>query len=267
MDKRLIAGRFAKARDTYEAQAEAQRLIAGHMASLLRRAFPKGEGERVKKLAEIGCGTGIYSRMLLQGFRPERLWLNDLCPEMADRLEGVMRDGAGRVSFTPGDAERIRLPEECDAVTSCSTFQWFADLPAFLHRCSRSLRPGGILAFSTFGPENLREIRRLTGHGLPYPDTASLRRMLEADYTLLHLGEDILSLPFATPRHVLVHLRQTGVTGTGKHGWTRGRLEAFCEAYVRQFPAADGGGVTLTYHPVYVVAQKPGDGKDNVTHY
>ena len=45
----------------------------------------------------------------------------------------------------------------------------------------------------------------------------------------------------------------TGVTGTTGHTWSRGRLADFTQSYTRRFGSAEG--VTLTYHPVYVIAE------------
>ena len=43
----------------------------------------------------------------------------------------------------------------------------------------------------------------------------------------------------------------TGVTGTEKHTWSRGRLQAFCNEYIHRFGSPKG--VSLTYQPIYVI--------------
>ena len=53
---------------------------------------------------------------------------------------------------------------------------------------------------------------------------------------------------------VLYHLKETGVTGTGKQHWTRRELNRFCEEYIRLF--GDNQSVPLTYHPIYIIAKK-----------
>ena len=49
--------------------------------------------------------------------------------------------------------------------------------------------------------------------------------------------------------------KETGVTGTEKKVWTRGRLQTFCNSYTEQFRREDGN-VTLTYHPIYIVTRR-----------
>lgn len=270
IDKTLVAKRFAHARNTYGREARVQQQVAEKMLRLLMEhtgkhsAAPNSTGNTLscpesispfRKVAEFGCGTGCYSRLLLHTLQPESLLLNDLCPEMEECIKDICdRDNKGRVKFMPCDAETLEFPQETDLITSCSTLQWFNDPEAFFLRCHHALAKDGILAFSTFGTENMHQIRRLTGHGLDYLPAKRLQQLLAPHFDVLHAEEEIVSLSFTTPQAVLKHLKQTGVTGTEKRIWTRGRLQRFCEEYIRQFTDADGN-VTLTYHPIYIIAK------------
>lgn len=251
MDKQKIAECFARARQTYDREARVQRHVAEKMLSLLVKTNLKPG--YFSHIAEIGCGTGVFSRLLLHTFHPKKLWLNDLCPEMKQNLADLL--ASSDISFVPGDAEEIAIPPQTRVITSCSTFQWLNDLNAFFQRCFQILPAEGLLAFSTFGPENLREIRTVTGHGLSYLPLVEIEKMLTPGFQLLHTSEEVAALAFPTPTDVLRHLKQTGVTGTEKRIWTRTRLEAFNKAYAHQFTQEDGQ-VSLTYHPLYIIAQK-----------
>lgn len=313
IDKALVARRFAHARDTYGSEARVQQQVAEKMLRLLTvhactsTAAPDGNGDRqqprnaalsFRHIAEFGCGTGCYSRLLLRTLQPETLLLNDLCPEMEECIHDLLTGGrrlprapqAGNasgvlydadvefygaetpsestkvplygsspattaVSFLPCDAETLDFPQGTDLITSCSTLQWFADTERFFARCHRFLSDGGILAFSTFGKKNMREIHALTGHGLEYLSLDNLKVLLSPRFEILYAEEEIVSLPFGTPLEVLRHLKQTGVTGTEKRVWTRGRLQSFCDEYIRMC-GNDDRSVSLTYHPIYVIARK-----------
>ena len=89
---------------TYPKEANVQRQIAGKMIRLLTEHIPSP----CSKVIEFGCGTGIYSRMLLQALRPEELLLNDLCPDMKYCCEDLLMKK--QVSFLPGDAETVSSP-------------------------------------------------------------------------------------------------------------------------------------------------------------
>ena len=169
MDKRLIAERFARARDTYSREARVQQQVAEKMLQLLTE-----HTSLFHRIVEFGCGTGSYSRLLLDKLQPECLLLNDLCPEMRECLADLLPQNM--VQFIPGDAEALDFPEGTDLITSCSTLQWFNDPEAFFTRCHRFLSEDGYLAFSTFGAENMREIRMLTGHGLEYLPIENVER-------------------------------------------------------------------------------------------
>ncbi len=228
---------------------------------------PYGTPSPFRHIVEFGCGTGCYSRLLLHSLQPETLLLNDLCPEMEECVRELCipnecpppRHACGspptRVRFLPCDAEALDFPQGTDLITSCSTLQWFADAKRFFARCHRFLSDGGTLAFSTFGRKNMHEIRTLTGNGLEYLPLESLKALLAPRFEVLYAEEEIVSLPFGTPLEVLQHLKQTGVTGTEKRVWTRGRLQSFCNEYIRMCGNADHS-VSLTYHPIYIIARK-----------
>lgn len=249
MDKQLIAERFAKARDTYSREARVQQQVAEKMMYLLTQKV----GTDFNHIVEFGCGTGSYSRILLHKLQPKALLLNDLCKEMQECVNELCQ--VPHVHFVPEDAECLDFPEKTDLITSCSTLQWFNDPAQFFVRCHRSLAADGVLAFSTFGGENMYQIRRLTGHGLDYLPLSELQSLLSPYFDILHAEEEIVPLPFDTPQHVLKHLKQTGVTGTEKKVWTRTRLQSFCDEYVRSF-SDHAGNVSLTYHPIYIIAKK-----------
>ena len=212
------------------------------------------------KMDTIPVTDGKFTATL----KPDTLLLNDLCPEMEECVENLLVESLisergqtachGLVRFVAGDAEELEFPSGTDLMTSCSTLQWFNDPAAFFARSRRFLKPGGILAFTTFGPSNMHEIRSLTGHGLDYLPLDEVRRLVALHFDVRYAAEEVVSLPFADPTAVLRHLKLTGVTGTEKRTWTRRRLQAFSEDYTRRFAQADGN-VTLTYHPIYIIAQ------------
>jgi biotin biosynthesis protein BioC len=247
MDKRLIAKRFSKAIATYPHEANVQRQIADKMIRLLKKHL----SAPCPRVIEFGCGTGAYSRMLFRALRPEELFLNDLCPEMRLCVEDLLMEK--QVFFLPGDAETASFPEENALITSCSALQWFESPENFFGKCGTLLGDQGYLAFSTFGKDNMKEIRELTGQGLPYRSREELETALSPRFDIVHSEEELIPLFFEGPVKVLYHLKQTGVNSLSK-AWTRRDLLHFCERYVQEF--AQGASVPLTYHPIYIIAKK-----------
>jgi malonyl-ACP O-methyltransferase BioC len=251
MDKELIARRFAKAAASYGEEATVQRYIARKMAAILA---PYLRGKDRPDILEIGCGTGIFSRMLIGLLNPGHMLLNDICPGMHGHLEDIVND---RIVFRPGDAETYpfeQTDETYDLIASCSAIQWFGDPDAFFARMHRLLVADGIFAFSTFGKDNMKEVSTLTGQGLPYLSPEELKRKLSGRYSLLSVSEEKIAKQFRNPEEILHHLKRTGVTGIQRQPWTRTRLVRFCDEYRARY--GHEGEAVLTYHPVYIITQK-----------
>ena len=246
MDKRRIQQRFSRAFAHYDQQALAQQRIHQRLTALL----PLMERRDFQHILEIGCGTGGLTRQLMRHLNAQRWTLNDLC-DIAPHLTQVLPQS---FRFYAGDAERLPWPEQYDLIAGASVVQWFADPAGFIARCQVRLKKRGFLLLSTFGAENLSEIRQLTGVGLNYPSPAQWRRWLSAGFELLSLEQENIVLHFDSPLAVLRHLKHTGVTATGRQAWTKGGLQHFCRQYQRQFASAHDQ-VRLTYAPVYLLAR------------
>lgn len=248
-DKTLIAARFAAAAPHYNHHAEAQRQIHAELAALLAQYAPAS----AQKVLEIGCGTGLFSRVLAAQFPQAKLVLNDLSPNCIGDHPFFQ---TAQAEYRFGDAERTDFGSGYDAVYSASALQWLADPAAFLKRTAAMLVSDGLLLFNTFTPNNLHQIRTLTGRGLHYPTAKQWQHWLSADYHVLEQYSRTLTLTFNTPRDVLHHLRHTGVTASADgFVWNKQRLAEFDTEYRRRYTLPNGR-VGLDYTPLFVVAKK-----------
>lgn len=249
VEPKRVRACFTRALPTYDREARAQHRICERLASFLPDEVAAG----CRRVLEIGCGTGSLTRLVRPRCAKAAYVANDLCESCRPAIERLFPEAP--VCFLAGDAERVAFPGRFDLVVSASAFQWMQDLRGFFHRLAGLLQPGGCLLFNTFLPDNLFEIRTLTGRGLDYPTAAELGLWLSSDFEVKRCEEETIRLTFASPVEVLRHLKATGVTATGNHLWTKGRLEQFRKQYIEQFSTPDGC-VTLTYRPVYFVAIK-----------
>lgn len=244
-----IITRFTRALDSYDRYADAQHQISRRLVGLLARHT----GMHFRRALEIGCGTGGFTRLLKESCVIDEWYLNDLCEGCRGKIAQLF---PGQTPlFIAGDVETTAFSGRFDLIASASAFQWIREPAAFLHRLAGMLVPDGMLLFNTFAPDNLTEVRQLTGKGLPYPAAGQLTEWLSEDFHLLYIHEEEIMLTFDTPLEVLRHLKNTGVTATNSEAWTRGRQEAFCREYIRLFSIATDQ-VKLTYRPLYVVAVK-----------
>lgn len=250
MDKHLIRERFARAIPTYDRHAVVQRHIACRMAELLDEHLPSSAHRRVW---EVGCGTGLFTRAYLKQHTPDDYLLNDLCPEMERTLADLLNE---RTRFTAGDAEQTAPDGQVSLITSCSSLQWFEEPLRFLETCHAYLNRDGYLAFTLFGEDNFHELRDIANASLPYhPLGYWLEAATQRGYRPALAKEEHTTQTFSSPKDVLQHLKQTGVTGIRRETWTKGQLIDFIADYARLFTTPDGQ-VTLTYHPIYIILKR-----------
>jgi len=252
VDRDLVRQRFGRRLASYPRHASIQagmaRRLIDTLVGLRGRTFPRA--------FEIGCGAGSLTRLIAKGLDIRTFYANDLI----DACEAILvkeTEGApfAAVQFIGGDIEGdVLLPSQLDLIVSNATFQWLDDLNTLLPYLASLLDDNGVLAFSTFGPGNLREIRELTRVTLAYLSAATIEGMLCRDFRVLHRWEDLTSLHFDSPLHVMKHLRHTGVNAVNRQSWQRSSLDRFVRAYREQWGA--GETVPLTYHPMTFIAEK-----------
>ncbi|MEG1979897.1 MAG: methyltransferase domain-containing protein, partial [Victivallaceae bacterium] len=194
-DKNLIRQRFHRGLQSYDQAAVIQHVMARKMVATLE-AHTSGE---FKKIFEIGCGAGVLTRLLPHHLDYQELVVNDLVPECVRYLTAVPK-----VEFLPGDIEQLsNWPKNVDLILSNAVFQWLNHPESVVRHCRESLLPGGILYFSSFGPENMRQIRAILGKGLRYHTLAEFCDLVKDDFEIIQAEESCSTLEFNSPLAVL----------------------------------------------------------------
>ncbi|HEY3785485.1 MAG TPA: malonyl-ACP O-methyltransferase BioC [Steroidobacteraceae bacterium] len=145
---------FDRASAQYEASAVLQARVS---AELLARLELFQFQPRV--VVDLGAGTGRASEQLKRRYRSALVIAVDIAPGMlreAGRRQRLFR----RFARVCGDAMRLPLATgSVDVMFSSLMLQWCEPLDAAVAEIRRVLRPEGFFAFSTFGPDTLRELR------------------------------------------------------------------------------------------------------------
>lgn len=255
IDKSRVALRFAQAGQSYTEHAVVQKQITQHLFDLIEKYCPELFSKHLENVLEIGCGSGNLTHLLIKKIQINYLILNDLYPEIQQHFLNYQN-----LDYLIGDIEQLKFPQDLDLVASSSALQWINDLDGVLKKIHHSLNSQGFLCFSTFGQQNLKQIKSLTGQGLEYLSLENIQEKLQQHgFEILHISEQTQVLSFEHPKQILQHLKATGVTATASNfRWTKHSLQDFYSNYQQfLFPNEHGQQVyALSYHPIYCIARR-----------
>lgn len=237
MNKDLIQKRFAKNLDTYNDNAKIQKKMAERLLSFLDR-------KDFDDILEIGCGTGFLTLLVNEKFSFKTYTANDI----VESCEKYVKEINPKINFIPADIEKAveNSDKKYDLIISNAVFQWVENLESFIKLLVSKLNDGGVLLFSTFGPENFREVNFVLGKTLPYYSANELQEIIK-DYKNI-VEQEMHVMAFRTPKDILKHIKSTGVNALEMVSWTKTDMQKFENGY-NNFCS---GIPTLTYHPIYV---------------
>lgn len=246
LDARAIRRSFGRAARTY---ADAARLQQEVSANLDRRL---GDFDvRPAAILDAGCGTGFALPALAARYPRARLVALDLALPMLQAAQDTGRrildaasnraprsEAPATVEYVCGDIAGLPFAAHAfDLVWSNLAVQWIGDLPRAFAQMRRVLRPGGFLAFTTFGPATLQELRAAFAdadrhtHVSRFVDVESVAAMLAAagfDDPIVEVERSALS--YADGIAMMRDLRAIGATNatqgrprglTGRARWRR----------------------------------------------
>ena len=218
-----------------------------------------------KRILDLGAGTGKFSAALLKRYRKADVVALDLAPAMLARTRG--RGGwLRKPQCVCADGERLPFADDSfEFIFSNLMLQWCTDLQTTLAELRRVLAPGGLLMFTTFGPDTLMELRasweKVDGH-------THVNRFID----LHDIGDMLLKTRWADPvmdseritvtyrelRKLMQDLKQIGahnVTAGRPRGLTgRQHWQRFSAAYEQY---REGGVLPASYEVVYGHAWSP----------
>lgn len=190
---------FKKNFITYDENAIIQKQVAENLAEFISK---KIEYKNIKKVLELGCGTGLFTREILKKIKIEEMDLNDLFDTKNYFLDIKYRD------FICKDMEKIDF-KKYDIIISSSSFQWINDLEKLIRNISKSSQQ---LAFSIYIEGNLIEIYEHFKVGLNYKTNIEVIDILKKYFKNIDYFTEEKILNFNNPMLALKHLKTTGVT-------------------------------------------------------
>ncbi len=159
IDKSKIARSFSRCALSYDAVAYFQRETGQNLLSLLAAAQLSSSAQQRAGscLVDLGCGTGYFGAAV-QASLPQLPLLNI---DLAEGMLRYVREHHKGEHLVCADAEQLPLAEAVAGVIfSNLAVQWCENLAGLLRELHRVLAPGGVLAFSTLGPQTLFELKQ-----------------------------------------------------------------------------------------------------------
>lgn len=220
-----------------------------------------------ERILDAGCGLGA-DRLSLQKRYPAAAWFGvDQSVQMLRHgqateaaAQGFMRRlfHSGRRSQSSRTvAELDVLPiagQSMDLIWSNAALHWLSQLPDTLKEFNRVLRVGGLLMFSSFGPDTLKELRQATrSSGDAAQRIHDFTDMHDVGDMLVHAGfsdpvmdMETLTLTYADPWQALRELQWAGSVATQSD--TRGLTpRAFWTRVFEHWPRDAQGRYPLTF--------------------
>ena len=237
VDPRIVRRAFGRAVATYDQAAVLEREVAARMAQRL-------DYIRLAPLAilDAGCGTGEamgelaarYPAARIVGvdavlpmtlaarlrMRRARSMLKRLVAPLMPRIEEAAP------TFVCADVHALPLRGVAfDMIWSNLALQWANDPPRVFAEFRRVLKIGGLLTFTTLGPDTLRELRAAFAHAdgnthtNRFIDMHDLGDMLvDAGFADPVMDMEHVTMTYAEPRALLAELKAVGAVNA-----TRGR--------------------------------------------
>ncbi|WP_329742116.1 malonyl-ACP O-methyltransferase BioC [Dyella sp. A6] len=265
VDRAQVRRHFGDAAQSYEKhdalQRETQELLLDRLNFYL---------ETPSLVVDVGAGPGRGTALLKKRWPKAQVVALDAALPM---LRQAKRHSAWLKPFQRvcGDATALPLADHCvDVLHSNLCFQWIDDLTALFAECVRVLRPGGLLVFSTFGPDTLKELRAAWAAADGHPHVSRFLDMHDIGDAMINgglrdpvLDVDRFTLTYSEPRKLLEELQGLGATNTDstrERGLTgKSRYRAMLAAY--ETMRRDDGRIPATWEVVTAHAWGPPPGQ------
>jgi len=275
VDPRAVRRSFGRAAATYDGAAALQREVGARLAERLDvvKLVPA-------TILDAGSGTGEAIGELSARYPSARVVALDAALPMLQqararstrgrslltRLLGPLgRGGASAPAFVCADATSLPLSGVCvELVWSNLMLQWVNDLPRAFAEFRRVLKVGGLLTFTTFGPDTLKELARAfarvdghthVGRFVDMHDLGDL--LVQSGFADPVMDMELITVTYPSPAALLAELKSIGATNQTRgrpRGLTgRGRRAALEAALLT---LARDGRIPATFEVVYGHAWK-----------
>jgi len=220
LDTARVRAAFDAAAGSYDEAAVLQAEVRGRLLERLDEVRLKP-----RTILDAGCGTGHAARALLERYRQARVIALDLAPGMLEATR-KRRPWFRRLDLVCADAESMPLPaRSVELVFSNLMLQWCNDPDRAFAEFHRVLVPDGLVMFTTFGPDTLKELRASWGAADGATHVSRFIDMHDLGDALVRAGfaEPVMDVEHFTLTYESVRALMRELKAMGAHNATAGR--------------------------------------------
>lgn len=276
LDKKQLRAAFERAADSYDQAAVLQREISNRMLARLEYIKYKpgvildagsGTGYGTQQLAKRYPGSQLIAVdiawAMLSHARPNTAWWQRLLPLQQQRADYVCAD----IEQFPVKNESIGM------IWSNLALQWCNDLDRTFAEMHRILRTDGLLMFSTFGPDTLKELRQSFAQVDTFSHVNRFVDMHDIGDLLVHNGfsTPVMDMEYITLTYDDVIGVMRDLKAIGAHNVLLGRQQGLMgknkwqQAIAAYEKLRRDGKLPATFEVVYGHAWKPLDRRSILT--
>lgn len=258
-----IQKHFNHAAPSYDEAAILQKTVAERIDERLALTTVKA-----KTILDVGCGTGLLTEKVIQRYPHAQCFAIDLSENMLNQAKtriqqprlkwlghslnnllqhcSITKKIASKPAAIAINADVYQLPfsdNSVDLIVSNLMLQWCDDLDSVFNEFRRVLRTDGLIMFTTFGPDTLKELRQAWQQtDSEYEHVNNFIDMHDIGDALIRAGfgqpvmdMELFTLTYQKPIRVLKDLKAIGATNANQNRnqglMGKTKFNAMLEAY------------------------------------
>ncbi len=241
IDRRAMRAAFEKAAPFYDAAAILQQEVANRLVERMDLMSMKPVS-----ILDAGSGTGFVSQLIAERFPKAKITALDLAFNMLKQAKNkhtFKQRWNKQFRYVHAEVENLPFADaSVELVISGLTMQWCQDLPKVFAEFKRVLTPGGLLLFSSFGPDTLKELRQSWAEADELAHVNAFADMHDVGDALMQSGfadpvmdMEMLTVTYEDVKTVMSDLKQIGahnVMQGRSHNMTgKNKLQKMIQAY------------------------------------
>ena len=242
---------FNKASSNYEDHAFLQKEIATRLSKKLDVITTKSD-----VILDLGAGTGLLSQQLEKRFGNSQI----ICLDFA---QNSLKHNPASHKICANASHLPLADNSVDIVVSSLMMQWCPDLNQLFSEIHRVLKNDGLILFSTFGPDTLKELKKSWSvvdnktHVNTFTDMHDIGdQLLGAGFQSPVMEMETLTLTYQTVTDLLRDLKAIGAQSVGNRSKSLTGKDKF-KLMVEMYESfRKDGKLPATYEVIYGHAWK-----------